>query len=1745
MRKKVVSIVLTAAMLATSVHLAAFAMPSNEVEEWTGMPEVFEVNREPAKADSVAYQDLESALTKDKNQSCYYQLLNGTWKFKWVSRPAERDNAFFAKEYDVSSWDDIEVPRNWQTVRKEDGRTFKYDKPIYVNNIYPWTGTVGNGNPGGTATIEGFAPTQFNPVGHYRRDFEVPEDWDGREVFVSFQGVESAFYLYVNGHEVGYSEDSYTPSDFNITDYLIPGGTNTIALQVFRWSDGSYLEDQDMIRLSGIFRDVYLYSKDKVELFDYKIETDLDENYEDATLDVNVDVRNLDLEDPGKYTVEAQLYDAEQQKVLESPLVTEIDFAGENVKTDKMDCEVVSGSMSATVEDPLKWSAEKPNLYTTVLTLKDENGEVVEMTSARTGFRELEFASSGAFMVNGKQVKLRGVNRHETSPEYGRTVSYDLMKKDIELMKQYNINTVRTSHYPNCNEWYDLCDEYGIYVVDEANMESQGLDSVLPSNNDTWRPACVDRVVNMVERDKNHPSIIFWSMANESGSGDVFTSMVNAAKAIDDTRFTHYEKDDSRMDMDSVMYPSVSAVESRGKSGNTRPFFVCEYGHAMGNSFGNLKEFWEVFNKYDNLMGGCIWDWVDQTIYTPIPDGEGMYPAFGGDWGDDPNNNNFCVNGIINADRTVKAVTSEVKKAYQAVLFDEVDLMKGQIEIRNTNIDTNVNEYNLNWELKENDTVIASGTLTDEEADIAPLEKKTVTLPYEIPETKPGAEYWVNVTTTLKNDSKYAQKGHVVDEEQFTVTFGEKEPEKYDKADMPEFESVEETDTEIKVAGENFNLAIDKTTGRISSYEADGKTLLEKGPKGNYWRARIDNDLNVDDRWKTVSQWDYEPRIYNLECVQGEKAMIVKVEYIFEGAANSRSTVSYTIYPSGDVVVKNSMDVGNGMNQLARYGMRMELPAEYSNVQYYGRGPQESYWDRKYAADIGVYKNTVEGMYQPYIKSQDCGNRTDTRWVTLTNDEGTGLMVSKVGEVPFEFSALNYTQEDISSVLHPYEVQKSENITLTVDFHQMGLGIGLGPDKLPEYTLYGSGRSYTQTFRLTPITAGYPVMEESQKELYAQEEKIPGTIEAEDYFAMSGIETEECFDEGAGLNVTAIDKNDSLDYRVNVSDTGMYKLKYRTMADEGVTADFDVMVDGKLNNYAEFESQGNEWQDYEQMVSLTKGSHVIRVVARSGGWKLNRMEFTYAGQEVPCRIEAEDYLQKDGTVREDGPGLGYIGEGDWMEYTVSVPKAGKYYIYYGVASTSDSAGVEFLANGESLARTTFPNTGGWQNWDTFVQSVEFSEAGQYTIRLNALSDGWNIDYFEITDTNLKAVIEGENYVNESGTQVQDSWLAYIDDGDWMEYDITIEKPGTYQVAYNVGVNKGVGKVGFEVNGETLATTELPATGGWQDWQTYTDVVEFAETGEYTIRLNAVTGGWNLDYFSVRPYTAPADKSELQACYEQYVGMEQGNYTDESWANFEDALENARNILVDSKALQADADAAVKVLKNAVDGLAEEGQIVDKTELQTMIMYAQEQQKLPQYQYVVPVAKEVFEKALADAIAVNDNEQATQGQVDRAYSELVDKLQLLSMTGNSEELKALVETVDKMDLTIYTDITRKALEDALAEAKEVLANENSLQNIIDAAKDALEDALDALVMKPVDQSKLKKLSDSADRYTDRLHDFTDTTAGNFTAALEHARKILEKEDPTQKETDEAYVNLRNAIFGLREVPSKDKLENLKK
>ncbi|MFJ9098839.1 glycoside hydrolase family 2 TIM barrel-domain containing protein [Streptomyces sp. NPDC102405] len=1245
------------ALALSSGPLAGRGHAAEGAPEWNGAIDLFRVGTQPPHTTLMPYANTGQALAADRTRSPYRLSLDGTWKFAYADRPADRDTDFHRTDVDDKDWDTIPVPSVWQV--------HGYDFPIYVNITYPWWGPNGLGEEAQPPA----APTRYNPVGQYRRTFTVPKDWSGRRTFLHFEGVKSAHYVWINGELVGYHEDSFTPAEYDITPHLRPG-TNQIAVEVYRFSDGDWLEDQDMIRLSGIFRSVYLYSTPAVHLRDFKLDTPLGDDYTSAELSVTASVRDYGGGNQGRYTVETQLYDSGGHAVWSRPLQ-------QAVALDAGDETTVQAAKA--VPAPKLWSAEHPSLYTAVLRLRDPAGKVIETLSHRVGLREFAL-KDGLMRINGKPVSLRGTNRHEMHPDRGTALTRADLVKDITIIKRMNINSVRTSHYPNNPLWLELADEYGLYLVDETNLETHGIRDEYPGNHADWSAACVARAQNMVHRDKNHASVVIWSLGNEAGGGSTFVNMRDWIKSYDTTRVVQYEGDDrpTISDIRSEMYDSPATVESRAKNtSDTRPYVMIEYCHAMGNSNGNFKKYWDIVRRYPVLQGGWIWDFVDQSLSEPVPlrqvltesgpgalkgevlpararfdrdkgvsggtvfardtrldltgsltleawitpkvtgyhqpiiakgdtqyalkqsgrtleffiygggqwitvswalpddwtgrehhvagvldatagtltlhvDGqvratrtttqrpssntaplalavdvdnptrefsgtirkarvygraltaaelasgsrgpgdEGVrfwfdaatvgltekrpaqktFFAFGGDWGDNPNDGAFVADGIVTADRGHTGKAAEVKQIYQAVNASWA--ANGSVTLTNEYLFTNLREFDGSWSLVADGRVVQRGKLTRDQLNLAPLSSKDITVPYKLPSTPaPGTEYFLQLSFTTKESTPWARAGFEVAKQQLAVDVDSPVVTPVPLAKVPAL-TYEDASGQVSVTGKGFSVTVDKGSGTITSYKAHGTRLITSGPVPNFWRAPTDNDHGNGQHTRNQTWRDAgtNRRVTDVSVrALRDRAVEIKVSGTLPTTTESAYTTTYTVFGNGEIKVDNTLHPGaSSLPYIPEVGTILFLPRGLDRLHYYGRGPEENHWDRNDGTDVGLYSGTVAEQWTPYIRPQENGNKTDVRWAALTGRDGVGLLVS--GEPLLEVNASHFIPEDLSvGVRHDYQLTPRDAVVLRVNHRQMGVGgdNSWGAHTHDEYKLFAN-RDYSYTYRLRPLT---------------------------------------------------------------------------------------------------------------------------------------------------------------------------------------------------------------------------------------------------------------------------------------------------------------------------------------------------------------------------------------------------------------------------------------------------------------------------------------------------------------------------------------------------------------------------------------------------------------------------------------------------------------------------------------------------
>ncbi|MEK6794595.1 MAG: glycoside hydrolase family 2 TIM barrel-domain containing protein [Spirochaetota bacterium] len=1041
------------------------------------------INRMEPHTVLIPYDNEASALTRVKESSPYYLLLSGTWKFSYYANPLFVDERFSDAAFDASAWADMPVPSHWQL----NG----YGRPHYTNVNYPFPVDPPN------------VPTE-NPTGCYRRNFYVPASWQGRTIELTFNGVDSAFYVWVNGVKVGFSKGSRLVTQFDVTKY-VKTGENVVAVEVFQWSDGTYLEDQDMWWLSGIFRDVYLIAQSTIDIHDVFVKTELDGKYENGTLRIEAAVKNATTAS-ANVSLAAALFDDEGKRIAE---------AKESVSSGAgKDSPLV---LSIPVNAPKKWTAETPYLYALVLTLADSTGRTVCVKSMRTGFRVVEIKNANV-LVNGRSIMVRGVNRHDSHPDKGRAVNYEDMKLDLLVMKRHNINAVRTSHYPNDPQFYELCDELGLFVMCECDLETHGFtydEGKNPSMWPDWEHLCVDRMKRMVEAFKNHPSIFSWSLGNESGFGVNHEAMNRWTKKRDTTRPIHYEgasrpslikrekgesweREAACSDIFSAMYPHPDVWKKWAQTDDTaRPFILCEYAHAMGNGPGVFKEYWDLYWSEKNMQGGFVWEWCDHGITQFTADGEKWY-AYGGDFGETPHDRNFVCDGLVFPDRTPSPGLIEFKKWIEPVLVEAVDAAAGKVAITNRYDHVSLSHLSVSWSLLENGIVVESGVLAP--LSIASREKKEVVIPMKKPEAKGGAEYFLNLRFTLGADTSWAKSGHEVAHCQVYVPVTASRGKMVLAAKYPPV-TVNETRTLITAAGAEFSIVFDRVFGRISEWKYRGNDVIETGPVLNVWRASIDNDAHwspwdgaLFQQWKKARLDEMQHRTVSCSVKKdGENAVVTIQSRIAPPVFFTGFDVEYryTIHPDGAVTLttsgkfrltsphtvapdsKNPMEV---ITHLPRIGLTMTMSKERSMVDWYGHGPGESYVDSKAANLVGRYRAGVDALYTPYIYPQENGNREDARWVSFTDASGTGLFVA--GE-HFNFSAHTFTMEDLDKATHTYDLEERDFLTVHLDHRQCGVGSGsCGPATFEQYRVKNEPFSFALT--LVPFAASA----EKQDDLY-------------------------------------------------------------------------------------------------------------------------------------------------------------------------------------------------------------------------------------------------------------------------------------------------------------------------------------------------------------------------------------------------------------------------------------------------------------------------------------------------------------------------------------------------------------------------------------------------------------------------------------------------------------------------------------
>lgn len=1022
MKKQIITAMLTAVAITVGAQ-------SNE---WQN-PAINAVNRAPMHTNYFAYESLDAAKSGVKENSSNFMTLNGTWRFNWVRDAESRPTDFWKVKYDDSKWNDMQVPGVWEI----NG----YGDPIYVNVGYAWRGHFQNNPPS--------VPTKDNHVGSYRKEIVVPESWDGKDIIAHFGSVTSNIYLWVNGKYVGYSEDSKLEAEFDLTKYLKPGKKNLIAFQTFRWCDGTYLEDQDFFRFSGVGRDCFLYARSKKRIEDIRVTPTLDNEYKNGSLQVKLSLK-------GKAPVTLELLDAN----------------GKQVASTKANGD---GTYNMDVKNPYKWSAENPYLYTLKATMQGNN----EIIPINVGFRKIELKGAQV-LVNGKAVLFKGVNRHEMDPDAGYVVSPERMLQDIKIMKEHNINAVRTCHYPDNNLWYDLCDKYGLYVVAEANVESHGMGygKETLAKNPSYAIPTMERNQRNVQRVFNHPSVIFWSLGNEAGDGPNFEAAYKWIKNEDNSRPVQYEQArlKDHTDIFCPMYYDYNGMEAYGKRTDaTKPLIQCEYSHAMGNSVGGFKEYWDLIRKYPNLQGGFIWDFVDQSIRWQ-KNGVTVY-AYGGDFNKtDASDNNFCDNGLIGPDRIPNPHAAEVAYYYQNIWTTPANLAAGEINIYNENFFRDLSAYYIDWEVLANGKVVRTGRVDN--INVAPQQTGKITL--DLGTTTNNKEWLLNVAYKLKKAEGVLAAGTVISRDQLRLT----QPlntvmnlANVKSTNIAEPKTTIKSDdaNNLTVKGENFTIEFNKQNGFMNRYDANGLEMLNKGAQltPNFWRAPTDNDFGAGLQKKFEAWKNPGIKLTSLNSkVESNQAIIVATYDMANVAA--KLTLTYVINNAGSVKVTQKMtaDKDAKVSPMFRFGMQMQMPKTFSKIEYYGRGPGENYADRNNSEFIGLYRQNVADQFYSYIRPQENGNKTDIRWWKQINMGGNGLKF--VSEAPFSASALNYTIESLDDgdgkdQRHSPEVTPADFTNLCIDKAQMGLGCvnSWGAWPRAEYMLpHGD---YEFTFIMSPV----------------------------------------------------------------------------------------------------------------------------------------------------------------------------------------------------------------------------------------------------------------------------------------------------------------------------------------------------------------------------------------------------------------------------------------------------------------------------------------------------------------------------------------------------------------------------------------------------------------------------------------------------------------------------------------------------
>ena len=1032
------------------------------------------VNRMPMHGSWFAYESPEAAQTGDKTLSERFVTLNGNWKFNWVRDADQRPTDFFRVGYNDKGWNDMPVPGLWEL----NG----YGDPVYLNVGYAWRGWFKNDPP--------HVPVEQNHVGSYRRTVDIPAAWAGRQIVAHFGSVTSNIYLWVNGRYVGYSEDSKLEAEFDLTPYVKPG-RNLIAFQVFRWCDGTYLEDQDFFRLSGVGRDCYLYARDKRQITDIQVDAAPSADYTAGT----VAVKAFFPRQARGCSVELALTDAQGRSVASQQL---------RVTKDEERCTLDAGKVAL-------WSAETPVLYGLTATLRAPAGEVIEVIPLRIGFRDVKI-EGGQLLVNGRPVLIKGANRHEMDPDYGYYVSEGRMLEDIRIMKENNINAVRTSHYPNSPYWYYLCDKYGIYVVDEANLEVHS--NMIYENariTEYMSNAIIDREYNMVNRDRNHASVIMWSLGNECKNPEILRTILvqpyvnqmgetHVLHAYDPTRPWHYEQArdnfSTGIDVYSGMYETVEQMIAYAEAGHDTPYIECEYEHAMGNAMGNMDEYQAAFDTYRSLQGGFIWDFIDQSIYQTAEDGT-RYFGYGGDFGERVHDDNFCANGLLLPDRTLQPEMAEVRYQYSQLKFDAFDEDHATVRMKNYFLFTDVAEkYEFRWNITADGDVAAEGVLPANAVRVANVDARTnqpgervVTLNLPTIAKEAGKEYFLNLTVALKAQDGLLNAGHVVAYEQFAMRNDNELTSMLPDTAM----TVTQDGNVLSISGEQFRTALNLETAQLTRYEALGADgtfhaliVPGEGTKGSFYRAATDNDRAFGSGLGHMNAAWKEPGMYvvtNRALYADENPVRVTFDGCYPALENMLVSLEYRFYGDGSIRVQ--MHLSAPEHQQLIYipvvGMQMTLPKAYERMTYFGCGPEENYTDRHSGTKVGRYETTVTDNFFPYMEPSETGNRTGVRWIALTDETGEGLLAA-ADNAPMEASALHYTPEALTQAKHPYQLTATENVILRLNAVQIGLGGDNSWYRIIVHEPYLTPltRDYDYAYILSPLSAKEDAMEKAR-----------------------------------------------------------------------------------------------------------------------------------------------------------------------------------------------------------------------------------------------------------------------------------------------------------------------------------------------------------------------------------------------------------------------------------------------------------------------------------------------------------------------------------------------------------------------------------------------------------------------------------------------------------------------------------------